>query len=102
VHAFDHRSTSGGSSWFEEEQDDHYDDYMTKSISATEAKAKLLAILDDIERGDEIEITRRGVPIARLSPIRRPKLKMGRLAGMARTTDPSDDLLSTGLDWNLP
>ncbi len=75
---------------------------MSKTVTATEAKAKLLALLDEVEKGEEIEITRHGVTIATLMPRKNHHRRMGRLAGMARTADPNDDLLSTGLDWNLP
>jgi prevent-host-death family protein len=41
----------------------------TRVVSATEFKAKCLALLDDIEQqGQQITITRRGLPIAVLSP----------------------------------
>ena len=73
-----------------------------KIISATEAKAKLLALLDEVEKGEEIEITRRGVTIAKIIPARRHRSRPGSLAGVARTADPKDDLLSTGLTWDLP
>ena len=32
-----------------------------------QAKAQLSALLDAVESGEEVEITRRGVPVARLS-----------------------------------
>ncbi len=38
-------------------------------ISTFDAKNKLSALLDDVSRGAEITITRRGVPIAKLVPI---------------------------------
>jgi len=38
------------------------------SVGAYEAKAKLSALLDRVERGEEIVITRHGRPIARLVP----------------------------------
>ncbi len=44
-----------------------------KSVNVAEAKAHLSAILTRIERGDEVVITRRGEPVARLSAIRRPR-----------------------------
>ena len=47
---------------------------MNRHVTATEAKAKLLALLDDVEKGEEIEITRNGMTIARLSPARGPQL----------------------------
>ena len=39
-----------------------------KTISASTAKAQLLGLLDEVERGDTIVITRHGKPIARLVP----------------------------------
>jgi prevent-host-death family protein len=38
------------------------------SVGAYDAKAKLSALLDRVERGEEIVITRHGRPIARLVP----------------------------------
>lgn len=37
-------------------------------VGAFEAKNKLSALLDRVERGEEVMITRRGRPIARLVP----------------------------------
>mgnify|MGYP006279404591 CR=1 FL=1 len=37
--------------------------------SVAEAKAHLSALLDAVASGEEVEITRRGVPVARLTPI---------------------------------
>jgi prevent-host-death family protein len=39
---------------------------MTKTIAATELKARLSEILSDVERGESIGITRHGKTIARL------------------------------------
>jgi len=39
-----------------------------KSVSVSVAKAQLLGLLDDVERGETIVITRHGKPIARLVP----------------------------------
>ncbi|MBB5519486.1 type II toxin-antitoxin system Phd/YefM family antitoxin [Amphiplicatus metriothermophilus] len=41
-----------------------------RTIQATEAKAKLSELLDEVERGGQIEITRRGRPVARIVPAR--------------------------------
>jgi prevent-host-death family protein len=75
---------------------------MKKTVTATEAKAKLLALLDEVEHGEEIEITRHGVAIATIVPMRRHLSLKGSLASVTRRTDPDDDLLSTGVKWNLP
>lgn len=40
-----------------------------KTVQATELKAKLSAILGDVERGEVVEITRHGKPIARVVPL---------------------------------
>ena len=37
-------------------------------VSATDAKAKLSALLSEVARGHEVTITRRGMPIAKLVP----------------------------------
>jgi len=38
-------------------------------VGAFEAKNNLAALLDEVERGDEVLITRRGKPVARLVPV---------------------------------
>jgi prevent-host-death family protein len=42
----------------------------TQAVGLFEAKTHLSALIDRVERGDEITITRRGVPVARLVPAR--------------------------------
>ncbi len=39
-----------------------------RDIQASDAKARLPQILDDVERGETVRITRHGRPIARLVP----------------------------------
>jgi prevent-host-death family protein len=39
-----------------------------RTIQASEAKTRLLELLDDVEHGDSLIITRHGRPIARLIP----------------------------------
>ena len=39
-----------------------------KTVQASEAKAKFLSLLDDVERGETILVTRHGKPIARIEP----------------------------------
>lgn len=45
----------------------HYGENM-KTVQASEAKTHFLSLLDDVERGESIVITRRGKPIARITP----------------------------------
>jgi prevent-host-death family protein len=40
----------------------------TKAVGMFEAKTRLSALIEEVERGNEITITRRGVPVARLIP----------------------------------
>ena len=48
-----------------------------------EAKAKLSALLDRVERGAEVIIARRDRPVAKLVPLtkKRPRTRIGGLAG---------------------
>ena len=40
-----------------------------RSVGAYEAKTHLSRLLEDVERGETIEITKHGVPVAMLSPV---------------------------------
>ncbi len=70
-------------------------------MTATELKAKLLGVLDEVANGDEVEITKHGRTIARLVPARGPAASKGMFAGVVRTADPSDELFSTGERWEM-
>lgn len=45
-----------------------------KEVTTSEARAALSALLDAVERGEEIVITRKGKRIARLVPESRPRM----------------------------
>lgn len=81
--------------------DDHYTDRMTRQLTATEVKAKILALLDEVAAGEEIEITKHGRTIARLVPARGPHALYGAAIGMAMTAASDEDLFTTGVDLNL-
>jgi prevent-host-death family protein len=70
-------------------------------MTATEVKAKLLALLNDVENGEEIQITRHGVPVAKLSPARGARALRGSFAGIARSTVDDEQLFTTGENWEL-
>jgi prevent-host-death family protein len=80
---------------------DHYSDHMAKTVTATEAKAHILALLDDVEAGEEIEITRHGRLVARLVPARGAAVLMGKYEGLVtfNVTD-ERELFSTGEVWS--
>lgn len=75
---------------------------MTRKLTATEAKAKILALLDEAAVGEEIEITKHGRTVARLVPATGPQSLKGRFEGVAMTTAEDEAIFSTGADWNLP
>ncbi len=76
-----------------------YHDPMAIQMTATELKARILAVLDDVAAGDEVEITKHGRTIARLVPARGPAALKGALAGVAITAAADDDLFATGAPW---
>lgn len=47
-------------------------DHMPRKVTATEAKTTMLALLDDVVAGDEVEITKHGRTVARLVPAAAP------------------------------
>jgi prevent-host-death family protein len=74
---------------------------MTRIMTATEAKAKILALLDEVAAGEEMEITKHGRPVARLVPAMGPYALRGKLAGVAISAVEDQDLFTTGAAWNL-
>jgi len=75
---------------------------MSRRLTATEVKARILALLDDVEGGDEVEITKHGRTVARLIPARGPNALKASLAGIARTVATDEELFATGVPWDLP
>ena len=72
---------------------------MTTTIQAGDFKARCLAILDEVaETGDDVIVTKRGKPVARLVPLDWPSV--ANLLGSVRFVDDGDDLLSTGEVWD--
>lgn len=74
---------------------------MTTRLTATEVKAKILALLDDVSAGEEVEITKHGRIVARLVPAVGPHALKGTLAGIAMTSVKEEDLFATGATWQL-
>lgn len=73
---------------------------MTRRMTATELKAGILAVLDQVRDGDEVEITKHGEVVARLVPAAGPRALRGRLSGTARTAADDAELFSTGESWH--
>jgi prevent-host-death family protein len=75
---------------------------MTRQMTVTEVKAKILSLIDEVAAGDEIEITKHGRTVARLSAATGPHALKGRFEGVAISAVPDDDLFTTGASWDLP
>lgn len=74
---------------------------MTRQVTATQAKSQILALLDDVAAGDEIEITKHGRTVARLVPATGPGALRGRFAGVATSVADDDLLFSAGIEWEF-
>lgn len=46
------------------------------SVNLADAKAHLSELVDRVEAGDSVEITRRGKPVARLSAVAKPRQRI--------------------------
>ncbi len=62
-----------------------------RSISLAEAKAHLSAVLDQVEAGELVEITRRGKPVARIAGIVAPRkpIDVAKLKALTDSMTPS-------------
>lgn len=58
-----------------------------RSLTVAQAKAHLSRLLQAVEAGEEVEITRRGIPVARLMPIARQPGRGFDLAGFLAATE---------------
>lgn len=72
---------------------------MAKTMTATEIKARILAVLDEVALGEEVEITKHGRPVARLIPARGPHTLRGCMTGLAWSNVDDGALFSTGETW---
>ena len=75
---------------------------MARKMTATEVKAGILALLDEVAEGEEIEITKHGRTIARLVGATGPNALRGRFQGVAVSTAGDASLFTTGAEWDLP
>ena len=73
-------------------------------ISLAEAKAHLSELVDRVEAGEAIDITRRGKPVARLTAVARPRKQIDKAmlealtAGMPPQTPGAADLVRSMRD----
>ena len=74
---------------------------MTIKMTATEAKAKILSLLDEVAAGQEVEITKHGRTVARLVPATGPHALKASLVGVAMTAGREEDLFATDTTWEV-
>lgn len=75
-----------------------------KTITATELKANVSAVLGDVERGQSVEITRHGKVIARMEPtaplrLREIERAMERMEELRRSLPKSGITIDDILKW---
>lgn len=73
---------------------------MTRIMTATEFKATVLAVLDDVADGEEVEVTKHGRRVARIVPIRDSAGLRGRYEGVVSSSSSDDEVFGTGEAWD--
>lgn len=74
---------------------------MTRTMTATEVKAKILAVLDEVAAGEDVEITKHGRTVARLVPAGGPSALKGRFSGVAMSIADEVEPLPAGSTWDV-
>jgi prevent-host-death family protein len=77
---------------------------MAIRVTTTEAKARLLSLLEDVAGGQEVEITKHDRTVARIVPAVGPvavgpHALRSSLSGVAMTAATEEDLFATRADW---
>jgi len=74
---------------------------MTRTMQATEFKARCLEVMDQVARtGESVTVTKRGRPVVRVAPVvRRPTTLRGFMKGRVRST--GDVVSPTGVEWEV-
>ena len=63
---------------------------MTRIVNVYEAKTSFSKLLEDVAKGEEVVIARRGEPVAKLVPIDRARREIGFERGMIWIADDFD------------
>ncbi len=69
-----------------------------QTVGIFEAKAHFSELLDRVEHGEEVTITRHGKPVARVLPVDQARQDRAEYA-VKRLTELSEKLSLDGLDW---
>ena len=68
---------------------------VTRTIAAGEFKAKCLALLDEVaETGEELVVTKRGKPIARVAPLKATQTREWSRVSLAHLVEWEGDVVS--------
>jgi prevent-host-death family protein len=75
-----------------------------KVANIAEFKNKISQYLADVEKGEEVEVRKRNVPIARVVPVRKPSVNLTKLGcgkGTGRIhADPTEPFIPEA-DWDM-
>ena len=77
-------------------------DSATKRVSATDAQVRFMELLDEVERGVHVEITRDGRVVACIEATRErrdPKALKDMFKGVVQSNASDEELFSTGEKW---
>lgn len=74
---------------------------MTKTMKASECKAKFLGVLDDVASTHErVIVTKNGKPVAEIVPfVQKPKTLFGAMKGSIKSVGDLDEPL--GIEWEV-
>jgi prevent-host-death family protein len=80
-----------------------YNGHVATQMTATELKAQILAVLDRVAAGEEVEITKHGHTIARLVPARGPSTLRGSMKAVAMTAPgvAEEAIFQTQAAWDI-
>jgi prevent-host-death family protein len=73
---------------------------MVTQVTAAEAMEEMLALLDEVVAGQEIEITRGGRTVARIVPVAGSHPLKSSLVGIAKTAATDEMLFATAAGWH--
>jgi len=72
---------------------------MSTTVGTFEAQTRFTTLLDLVELGEEVIITRNGRPVARLLAFSHGKARDARQSAIRRISDAAEDLSLGGIGW---
>ena len=68
-----------------------------QTVNIHEAKTQFSKLIEAVSRGEEIIIAKSGAPVARLVPIKKPRIRLGAMEGQFTIPDDFDAPLPDAL-----